>query len=100
MRDFPEVGNRSDLTIFDKILSEPVYLRWVDLKHPHGPSVAEVQQVVIAIGSIFAFTYIDFSSLTRIDVRELLAAVRPCFGNLVLQRGVSRPAFVVGAGAG
>jgi hypothetical protein len=28
------------------ILSEPVYLRWVELKHPHVPSVAEVQQVV------------------------------------------------------
>ena len=28
------------------ILSEQVYLRWVELKHPHVPSVAEVQQVV------------------------------------------------------
>jgi hypothetical protein len=28
------------------ILSEQLYLRWVELKHPHVPSVAEVQQVV------------------------------------------------------
>jgi hypothetical protein len=28
------------------ILSERVYLRWVELKHPHVPSVAEVKQVV------------------------------------------------------
>jgi len=28
------------------ILSEQFYLRWVELKHPHIPSVAEVQQVI------------------------------------------------------
>ena len=28
------------------ILSEQAYLRWVELKHPHLPSVAEVQQAL------------------------------------------------------
>jgi hypothetical protein len=28
------------------ILSEQFYLLWVELKHPHVPSVAEVQQVI------------------------------------------------------
>lgn len=28
------------------ILSEQAYLRWVELKHPHVPNVAEVQQAL------------------------------------------------------